>query len=247
MPEQKPHFDWQFSAAILFDLDGVLTPTALVHEQAWKQLFDDYLASVGLEGYKNSDYFDFIDGKPRFDGVRDFLASRGIVLEEGPLDDSPENTTVHGLGNRKNAVFNSIISNQGVDPYPGSVRFIEAARARGLKLAVVSSSRNAPAVLKAAGLGDVFPVVVDGQVAAANGIPGKPAPDTFTFAAQQLGVPSDRCVVVEDAVSGIQAGAAGGYLQVIGVNRGAGTQTLLDAGATFVVDDLDQLIPEGAA
>lgn len=234
---------WTDAAALLFDLDGVLTPTALVHEHAWRELFEGYLAGTSHPGYRPSDYFDFIDGKPRFDGVRDFLKSQGITLPEGPLDDDPAHETVHGLGNRKNAIFNAIVENEGVEPYPGSVRFIDAALARGLKLAVVSSSRNAPAVLKAAGLDHHFPVVVDGQRAAAQGLPGKPDPATFTYAAQLLGVPTGQCIVVEDAVSGVQAGHAGNFLAVIGVNRGAGQQTLLDAGATVVVDDLADLLP----
>jgi beta-phosphoglucomutase family hydrolase len=234
---------WTGAGALLFDLDGVLTPTAVVHEQAWQQLFDGYLDSTGHpEKYQASDYFDFIDGKPRFAGVRDFLTSRGITVPEGPLDDDPAHDTVHGLGNRKNLVFNTIVETNGVRPYPGSVRFVEAALAHGLKLAVVSSSRNAPAVLKAAGLDHHFPVVVDGQVAAAVGLPGKPDPATFHYAAQLLGVPDADCVVVEDAVSGVQAGHAGNFRAVIGVDRGAGAQTLLDAGATFVVDDLNDLL-----
>jgi len=231
------------ATAILFDLDGVLTPTAVVHEHAWKQLFDGFLASVpGAEPYRESDYFDHIDGKPRFDGVRDFLASRGIVLPEGPVNDEPEHDTVHGLGNRKNKVFNDIVEAGGVQPYEGSVRLVEAALARGLKLAVVSSSRNAPAVLKAAGLSDYFPVVVDGVVAVAEGLPGKPSPATYEYAARLLGLPSQECVVVEDAVSGVQAGSAGDFRSVIGVDRGAGRQTLLDAGATGVVNDLAELL-----
>lgn len=234
--------DWTTAAALLFDLDGVLTPTALVHEQAWQQLFDGYLAETGHARYRGTDYFDFIDGKPRFDGVRDFLGSRGITLPEGPLDDDPAHNTVHGLGNRKNLVFNAIIESNGVLPYPGSVRFVEAALARGLKLAVVSSSRNAPAVLKAAGLDHHFPVVVDGQLAAGHGLPGKPDHATFSYAAELLGVPTRDCIVVEDAVSGVQAGSAGDFRAVIGVDRGAGRQTLLDAGATLVVDDLAELL-----
>lgn len=242
MTETRTPAPWTAATALLFDLDGVLTPTALVHEQAWAQLFDGYLAGIGQPGYRGSDYFDFIDGKPRFDGVRDFLASRGITLPEGPLDDAPEHDTVHGLGNRKNRVFNAIIESDGVQPYAGSVRFVEAALARGLKLAVVSSSRNAPAVLKAAGLDHHFPVVVDGEVAAAKGLPGKPGHETFTYAAGLLGVPTQECIVVEDAVSGVQAGRAGDFLAVIGVDRGAGQQTLLDAGASYVVDDLADLL-----
>lgn len=234
---------WTGATALLFDLDGVLTPTAVVHEQAWQELFDGYLAETGHpDGYQESDYFDHIDGKPRFDGVRDFLTSRGISLPEGPIDDDPANRSVQGLGNRKNRIFNEIVDSRGVEPYAGSVRFIHAALELGLKLAVVSSSRNAPAVLKAAGLDGYFPVVVDGQVAAAVGLPGKPDPATFRYAAALLDVPTAGCVVVEDAVSGVQAGSAGNFRAVIGVDRGAGHQTLLDAGATFVVDDLDDLL-----
>jgi beta-phosphoglucomutase family hydrolase len=234
---------WTGASAILFDLDGVLTPTAIVHERAWQELFDGYLQDVpGADGYRESDYFDHIDGKPRFDGVRGFLASRNIVLPEGPLDDDPAHNTVHGLGNRKNKVFNDIVEAGGVQPYEGSVRFIEAALARGLKIAVVSSSRNAPAVLKAAGLSDYFPVVVDGVVAVAEGLPGKPSPATYQYAARLLGLPTEECVVVEDAVSGVQAGRAGNFHSVIGVDRGAGRQTLLDAGATLVVNDLKELL-----
>jgi beta-phosphoglucomutase family hydrolase len=235
--------NWTGASAILFDLDGVLTPTAIVHERAWQELFDGFLRSVpGAAPYRESDYFEHIDGKPRFDGVRDFLASRNIILPEGPLEHDPANDTVHGLGNRKNKVFNDIVAAGGVTPYDGSVRFIEAARARGLQLAVVSSSRNAPAVLKAAGLSDNFPVVVDGVVAVAEGLPGKPSPATYEYAARLLGLPSEECAVVEDAVSGVQAGSAGNFHSVIGVDRGAGRQTLLDAGATLVVADLAELL-----
>jgi beta-phosphoglucomutase family hydrolase len=234
---------WTGTEALLFDLDGVLTPTAVVHELAWRQLFDKYLASVNKgPAYTDADYFDHIDGKPRFDGVRDFLASRGITLPEGPTDDAPEHETVQGLGNRKNRIFNEIIENDGVAPYPGSVRLVEAARERGLKLAVVSSSRNAPAVLRAAGLAEAFPVVVDGAVAAREGLPGKPDPATFIRAAELLGVPRDACIVVEDAVSGVQAGAGGEFRAVVGVDRGAGADVLRAAGATHVVDDLAELL-----
>ncbi|MET3173081.1 UNVERIFIED_ORG: beta-phosphoglucomutase family hydrolase [Arthrobacter sp. UYCu721] len=247
---------WTTASAILFDLDGVLTPTATVHEQAWKELFEGFLASrPDVPGYREDDYFDHIDGKPRFDGVRDFLASRGIVLPEGAPNDGTTdhestedatqqdaaNATVQGLGNRKNKVFNDIVS-AGVEPFEGSVRFLEAAVDRGLKVAVVSSSRNAPAVLKAAGLNGHFEIVVDGVVAAAEGLPGKPSPATYQYAAELLGLPSEECVVVEDAVSGVQAGHAGQFHSVIGVDRGAGRQTLLDAGATSVVNDLDELL-----
>lgn len=234
---------WTGTEALLFDLDGVLTPTAIVHELAWRRLFEEYLAAVGRgPAYTDADYFDHIDGKPRFDGVRDFLASRGITLPEGPEDDDPAHETVQGLGNRKNRLFNTIIETDGVDPYPGSVRLVEAAQERGLKLAVVSSSRNAPAVLRAARLADAFPVVVDGAVAAREGLPGKPDPATFVRAAELLEVPRSACVVVEDAVSGVQAAAAGEFRAVVGVDRGAGAEILRAAGATHVVDDLAELI-----
>jgi beta-phosphoglucomutase family hydrolase len=233
---------WAGASAILFDLDGVLTPTATVHEQAWQELFESYLESQPqVAGYSESDYFDHIDGKPRFDGVRDFLASRGIVLPEGPTDDDPANVTVQGLGNRKNRIFNDIVG-AGVEPFEASVRFLEAALERGLKVAVVSSSRNAPAVLAAAGLSSHFAVVVDGVVAAREGLPGKPSPATYEYAATLLDLPSEECVVVEDAVSGVQAGSAGSFHSVVGVDRGAGRQTLLDAGATVVVNELDELL-----
>jgi len=230
------------AAAILFDLDGVLTPTAVVHERAWQELFDGFLGGrPEAAPYRESDYFDHIDGKPRFDGVRDFLASRGIVLPEGPADDDASHDTVHGLGNRKNKVFNDIVA-AGVTPYEGSVRFVEAAQQSGLKLAVVSSSRNAVPVLTAAGLFAYFPVVVDGIVAVAKGLPGKPSPATYQYAASLLGLPSEACIVVEDAVSGVRAGSAGSFHSVIGIDRGAGRQTLLDAGATIVVNDLADLL-----
>lgn len=242
-PEALPADAFAGASAVLFDLDGVLTPTAVVHERAWQELFDGYLKDVpGAQAYRESDYFDHIDGKPRFDGVRDFLASRDIVLPEGPADDDPAHDTVHGLGNRKNKVFNDIVAAGGVQPYEGSVRFIEAALQRGLKLAVVSSSRNAVPVLKAAGLSDYFPVVVDGVVALSEGLPGKPSPATYQYAARLLELPSEECIVVEDAVSGVQAGSAGSFHSVIGVDRGAGRQTLFDAGATLVVSDLAELL-----
>ncbi len=168
---------WTGASALLFDLDGVLTPTAVVHEQAWQELFDGYLAATGHpQGYQESDYFDHIDGKPpRFDGVRDFLTSRGLTLPEGPVHDHPDNETVQGLGNRKNAIFNEIVTPAALS----RMRLGQVHQRRselGLKVAVVSSSRNAPAVLKAAGLDHHFEVVVDGQVAAGVGLPGKPDP-----------------------------------------------------------------------
>lgn len=238
--------DWNRYDAALFDLDGVLTPTADVHMRAWEQMFTDYLDSRddsdSIAPYRESDYFDYVDGKPRYDGVRSFLASRGIELPEGDPDDSPSESTVCGLGNRKNDAFNAVLERDGVEPYPGSLALLDALPAN-VRLAVVSSSKNAPAVLEAAGIIGRFPVIVDGQVAAAQGLPGKPAPDTFQHAARQLDVPFEKCVVLEDAHSGVQAGAAGGFGLVVGVNRGAGADALKASGADVVVDDLQELVP----
>ena len=219
--------NWDDYDAALFDLDGVLTPTADVHMRAWRELFSGYLAGHGLpEPYVESDYFDYIDGKPRYDGVRSMLESRGITLPEGQPSDPATAETVCGLGNRKNDVFAAVLASEGVDPYPGSVELLDRLAARGTKVAVVSSSRNAPAVLAAAGLADRFSVVVDGTVAAALGLPGKPAPDTFALAAARLGATIERSVVVEDAISGVEAGEAGGFGLVIGVDRGVGAERL---------------------
>lgn len=234
---------WDDYSAVLFDLDGVLTPTAEVHMTAWQQMFSEFLAAHGVsEPYVESDYFDYIDGKPRYDGVRSFLASRGITLPDGDPADAPDIETVCGLGNRKNEVFSSVLINDGVTPYPGSVAFLDRCTEQGLKIAVVSSSRNAPAVLEAAGLRDRFEVIVDGQVAAAQGLPGKPAPDTFISAAKQLGAALAACIVIEDAISGVEAGAAGDFGLVIGVDRGVGADKLTAAGANLVVADLGELL-----
>ncbi len=236
--------DWSRIDAALFDLDGVLTPTALVHRAAWSQMFNAFLADErGQAPYTDDDYFAHVDGKPRYDGVRDFLTSRGISLPEGDPSDGPDDRTVHGLGNRKNDEVNLILDRDGVQAYPGSLALLEILAARGTAMAVVSSSQNAPTVLRSAGIDGYFPVVVDGSVAKEVGLPGKPAHDTFTYAAARLGVPTGRCVVVEDAVSGIQAGAAGDFAWVLGVDRGAGAQVLRDAGADEVVGDLEEVLP----
>lgn len=236
--------DWSKYAAALFDLDGVVTPTAEVHMQAWGELFTGYLQQAGVTpAYAEQDYFAHIDGKPRYDGVRTMLASRGIELPEGTPDDSPDTETVCGLGNRKNALFTEILHRDGVTPYPGSVRLIDHLERIGVRLAIVSSSRNAPAVLRAAGLLERFEVVVDGNVASERGLPGKPAPDTFAYAAQQVGATDAASVVLEDAVSGVAAGRAGDFGLVVGVDRGAGAAALTDAGADVVVADLEELLP----
>lgn len=237
---------WQDHDAVLFDLDGVLTPTAEVHMAAWSEMFNDFLAGVDDPGadtspYTAADYFAHVDGKPRYDGVRDLLAARGITLPEGSPEDPPEADTVCGLGNRKNDAFNAVLARDGVRPYPGSVALLDTLRGLGTPLAVVSSSANAPAVLEAAGIADRFRVVVDGRVATERGLPGKPAPDTFLEAARECGAEAARSVVVEDAVSGVRAGAAGGFALVIGVDRGAGREVLEAAGAGLVVTDLGDL------
>lgn len=238
--------DWTTHSAALFDLDGVLTPTAEVHMLAWAEMFNGYLRARGsTEPYTDADYFAHVDGRPRYDGVRRFLASRGITLPEGAPTDGPEQETVCGLGNRKNDLFTAILRRDGVRAYPGSVALIDHLHGIGLPMAVVSSSKNAPDVLVAAGLDHYFPVVVDGKVAAAQGLPGKPAPDTFVHAAHRLSADVAGAVVLEDAVSGVQAGAAGGFALVIGVDRGAGHDTLTGAGADVVVTDLAQLLPGG--
>ncbi len=239
--------DWREYGAVLFDLDGVVTPTAEVHMRAWSDMFNGFLARYDGGGdtspYTDTDYFAHVDGKPRYDGVRDFLASRGIVLPEGEPEDVPDRATVCGLGNRKNDAFNEVLDRDGVRAYPGSVTLLDHLADLRLPLGVVSSSANAPHVLAAAGLRDRFGVVVDGRVARERGLPGKPAPDTFVFAADALGVGPEKAVVLEDAVSGVRAGAAGRFALVVGVDRGAGPDVLAEAGADLVVGDLAELVP----
>ena len=230
-------------SAYLFDLDGVITPTAAIHMRAWAEMFNEYLSGLGDQPpWTDADYFAYVDGKPRYDGVRDFLTSRGIDLPQGSPQDDPGQQSVCGLGNRKNETFNHIIRRDGVDPFPGSTAFIEALLTHGARLAVVSSSRNAVPVLRAAGLDSAFPVIVDGKVAEVQGLAGKPAPDTFLYAARLLEVEPAQAVVIEDALSGVRAGAAGGFGLVVGVDRGADAPALRDAGAGLVVHDLEELV-----
>jgi len=228
---------------VLFDLDGVLTPTAEVHMSAWSRLFTPFLAAQDVKPYSDADYFGYIDGKPRYDGVRSLLASRGLSLLDGDPTDAPELETVCGLGNRKNKAFNETLAEDGVSPYPGSLRFLDAVVAAGLQVAVVTSSLNGEMVLTAAGLRDRFEIVVDGVRARAEKLAGKPAPDTYAFGAKLLGLTAAECVVVEDAESGIQSGRAGDFGLVLGVNRGVGAEVLFEAGADTVVTDLDELLP----
>lgn len=235
--------------ALLFDLDGVLTKTAEVHAAAWKEMFDGVLAEhagePGVDGRPfdpKADYHEFVDGKPRYDGVRDFLASRGIHPPEGSADDTPQDETIRGLGDRKNDAVQKIIATRGVDPYEGSVRYLHAARDAGLGIAVVSSSANAEAVLEAAGLSEFIAVRVDGKVAADEGIAGKPAPDMYLTAAERLGATPETSAVFEDAISGVRSGAAGHFAMVVGIDRGGQPEALREAGATIVIDDLADLL-----
>ncbi len=234
--------DWNDYDAALFDLDGVITPTAEVHMRAWAKMFGDFLQERGVgEPYTDDDYFRYVDGKPRYDGVRSFLASRDITLPEGDASDPVSAETVAGLGNRKNDDFEQILESEGVEAYPGSVDLVKALVERGTKMAIVSSSRNAAAVLDAAGMLGYFPVIVSGKEAGERGLHGKPAPDTFLDAAEQLGVPKERAVVFEDALSGVAAGRAGEFGLVVGVDRGVGADQLKEHGADVVVTDLADL------
>ena len=240
--------------ALLFDLDGVLTKTAVVHDKAWKQTFDGFLkarAEKESEEFvpfdSGADYNEYVDGKPRYDGVRSFLQSRGIELPEGDPDDPPPAETVCGLGNRKNELVLKLIEEDGVEPYEGSVRFVEAARTAGLRRAVVSSSANCQEVLEAAGIEGLFEVRIDGNVADAKNLKGKPAPDTYLAGAEALGVEPAAACVFEDAVSGVEAGAAGHFGHVVGVDRVHHAEALRAHGADVVVTDLAELILDPGA
>ena len=234
--------DWDVVDAVLFDLDGVITPTAEVHMHAWAEMFTAFLADRDVAPYTDDDYFAHVDGKPRYEGVAALLGSRGIELPWGDPSDAPEATTVCGLGNRKNLLFGEVLARDGVKAFPGSVELLDVLDERGTRMAVVSSSANAPDVLRAAGLLERFETVVDGAVAKERGLPGKPRPDTYEYAADVLGVPHHRAVVVEDALSGVQAGAAGTFAAVVGVDRGAGADALRQHGADVVVEDLAELV-----
>jgi beta-phosphoglucomutase family hydrolase len=228
--------------AVLFDLDGVLTPTADVHMHAWKVMFTELFEAWGIaKAYTDDDYYLFLDGMQRYEGVSRLLASRGIDLPWGSPDDGAAAETVCGVGNRKNVVFADVLDREGVTAFPGSVAMLDVLEAAGTPKAVVSSSKNAESVLRAAGLRDRFTVVVDGAVAEAEGLPSKPAPDMFVLGATRLGVDPSRSVVVEDAASGVAAGVAGGFALVVGVDRGAGPDALIAAGAHIVVRDLSDL------
>jgi beta-phosphoglucomutase family hydrolase len=224
--------------ACLFDLDGVLTQTAKVHAAAWKTMFDEYLRQRDGDGFAafdvHHDYDEYVDGLPRPDGVRSFLKSRGIEADEA---------TVKELGDRKNELVLKLIERDGVEAYPGSIRYVHAAKDAGRKLAVVSSSANAKDVLKAVGIIDLFDHIVDGHAVADGGLKGKPAPDTFLAAAQALGVQPADAAVFEDALAGVEAGRAGHFGVVVGVDRVGQADALADHGATVVVEDLAELLP----
>ncbi|MCO6439917.1 MAG: beta-phosphoglucomutase family hydrolase [Nitrococcus mobilis] len=232
---------------VAFDLDGVLTPTALVHETAWKQVFDDYLErQAKLDGrpflpFSSQDYHEYVDGRPREDGVRNFLAARGLTLPEGNPDDSPDRDTVHGLGRRKTALFVDLLERDGVQAYPNAVPLIQRLRAAGFKTAVISASKNCAAVLRAAGIAELFDVTIDGLDRERLGLRGKPAPDTFLEATRRLGAEPSRIMVVEDALAGVEAGRAGGFGLVVGVSRDGDPDSLRVHGADVVVPDLSKI------
>ncbi|WP_153537205.1 HAD family hydrolase [Streptomyces sp. RB17] len=231
--------------ACLFDLDGVVTRTAVVHAAAWKETFDaflqDYAGEQGRPFDAVADYDEYVDGRPRADGVRAFLDSRGIKLPEGTPEDPPEARTVHGLGNRKNVLLLAKIRTGGVEAYEGTLRYLEAVRAAGLRTAIVSSSANCRDVLRSVGAEHFFDVRIDGVVAAERQLPGKPHPDTFLAAAHDLGVEPSRAAVFEDALAGMDAGRTGGFGYVVGVDRVGQADALYAHGASTVVKDLAEL------
>jgi beta-phosphoglucomutase family hydrolase len=235
--------------ACLFDLDGVLTQTALVHNAAWKQTFDSFLESwAARHGTpfvpfdSGFDYHQYVDGRQRADGVRTFLASRGITLPEGTPDDGPDRETVNGVG--KNVLVLQKIKEGAVQVYPGSVEYLKAVKAAGLRRVVVSASANCRDVLTAAGIADLLEARVDGLVARELGLPGKPAPDTFLYGAKLLDLAPENCAVFEDALAGVAAGRAGGFGIVIGVDRVGQAEALRENGADIVVTDLSELLPQ---
>lgn len=244
----KPEISLKQHHAVIFDLDGVVTHTAHVHAKAWKRLFDDYLAKHAEKEGKpfvpfdeEKDYIKHVDGKPRYDGVRDFLKSRGIKLPRGKPDDSPDEETYCGLGNRKNIWFNEELDRMGAEVFQSTVDLIKELRAKRIKTGIISSSKNCTPILKKAGLLDLFDTKIDGVDSEKRGIVGKPAPDIFLMAAHELGVEPRHAVVVEDAVSGVEAGRAGRFGLVIGIDRTNQGDLLLQHGADVVVKDLEEV------
>lgn len=237
------------TVACLFDLDGVLTQTATIHAAAWKQTFDAFLADYGARTGTAYEPFDevhdyelYVDGKPRSDGVRSFLSARGIELPEGKPDDPPTAQTVQGVGTAKNNAFNQVLASRGLEPFPGSVRYVDAVRAAGLRTAVVTSSANCDAVLRAAGMQGLFDATIDGNDLSKMHLLGKPAPDTFLAAARALEVGPQEAAVFEDALAGVAAGRAGKFGWVVGVDRLDQADALREHGADIVVEDLADLL-----
>ena len=248
MSAAAPVLDSSRIDAVILDMDGVLTDTARTHEAAWKTVFDGFLEArdgSSFAPFTTADYRRHVDGKPRLDGVRDFLASRGIELPPGSDGDPPDAMTVRALGGRKNRAFQEHLASHGATPFTDATAFIEQLRQAGLKVAAISASRNAEAVLESAGIRRLLPVLVDGKVAAAEGLAGKPAPDIFLAATTALGVTARRAAIVEDAVAGIEAGRRGGFALVVGLARHGETRDLAAAGADIVVASLDDLKIEG--
>jgi beta-phosphoglucomutase family hydrolase len=232
--------------ACLFDLDGVLTQTAKVHQAAWKRTFDEFLRSRDPDAaeFTQADYNQFVDGKPREDGVRDFLTSRGITLPEGQAGDSADAATINGVATRKNQLLLREIDENGVQVYEGSMRYLRAVKDAGLATAVVTASANGEQVVRAGGFADLIDARIDGVVAKRDGLRGKPAPDSFLAGARALGVPPAQAVVFEDALSGVAAGRAGDFGFVVGVDRVGQADGLRERGADVVVTDLDQLLED---
>lgn len=235
------------TAACLFDLDGVLTSTAEVHQEAWKQIFDAFLrqhVAPETAPFTTDDYNKYVDGRPRSEGVSTFLRSRGIELPEGSPEDAPGGETVHALGNRKNDLVLRLLNERGVQVYPGSLRYLNAVRERGLSIGVVTSSANAAAVLDGAGLSEFIRARVDGRTIELEGLRGKPAPDSFLACAEKLGAIPSQATVFEDAVSGVRAASAGGFGCIIGVDRAGQAEDLRSTGADVVVSDLARLLED---
>lgn len=229
--------------AFIFDLDGVITETQKLHSEAWKRMFDEFLKkrSADERPFDDSDYREYVDGKPRYDGVKDFLASRNISLPYGNKGDSTDAETICGLGNRKNKYFLEILQRKGPKVYQGSVDFIKDIRKKGVKTAIISSSRNCANILRATGTQDLFDARVDGNDLDSQGIAGKPDPAMFLEAAKRIDVKPDRSAIVEDSLAGVEAGEKGRFAAVIGVARAGNDQELRDHGATITVNDLNEL------
>ncbi len=238
--------DWAFEA-VIFDLDGVITRTAATHFAAWKKMFDGYLQHSTKENgepfreFTRKDYLSYVDGKPRYEGVASFLESRGIQLPWGTPGDAPVKETICGLGNKKNDFFVDVLAKEGAEVFPSTVRLIRALEGAGIKLGVASSSKNCKAILEAVHLQDTFGARVDGVVSEKQGLKGKPEPDIFTTACEMLGVSPSKSVVVEDVVSGVQAGEKGEFGLVLGIARTKNGDELLGNGAGAVVSDLEEI------